>query len=259
MNYFQPYALPLDENIVAAWDSQVAEAADSPWLAQALATRGANLFPRFAARYAELRALPRGARRALQRQLTRSSGLAIPSEWQRKLAGTLAGAALLLALGHGTAQSGTITVTTTKPAINSGDTLCSLIEAIVNANAGGLTHPDCPNAAPGANTIQLPANKTNTLTASFNTYYGSATGLPLITSPITIEGPGTIARKTTGPQFRLLAVGSGGDLTLKNVTLKGGRTTTSGGAVYNSGNLTVDHSTISGNRANPDPTIKLRK
>jgi hypothetical protein len=85
MNYFQAYLPSLDEAIVAAWDSQIAEAAEAPWLAQVLTTKGAELFPRFASRYAELRALPRGARRALQRQLARSGELAIPAEWQRKL------------------------------------------------------------------------------------------------------------------------------------------------------------------------------
>jgi len=57
MNYFQAYLPSLDEAIVAAWDSQVAEAAETPWLAQALATKSADLFPRFAASYAKLRAL----------------------------------------------------------------------------------------------------------------------------------------------------------------------------------------------------------
>jgi hypothetical protein len=64
MNYFQLYLPPLDDAIVAAWDSQIAEAAETPFLAQALA-QNADLFPRFAACYAQLRALPRGARTAL--------------------------------------------------------------------------------------------------------------------------------------------------------------------------------------------------
>lgn len=82
MNYFQPYLPPLDDAIVAAWDSQIAEAAETPFLAQALA-QSADLFPRFAACYAQLRALPRGARRALQRQLARSGELtAVPPEWR---------------------------------------------------------------------------------------------------------------------------------------------------------------------------------
>lgn len=51
MNYFQPYLPPLDDVIVAAWDSQIAEAAETPLLTRALA-QSAELFPRFAACYA---------------------------------------------------------------------------------------------------------------------------------------------------------------------------------------------------------------
>jgi len=78
MNYFQPYLPPLDDAIVAAWDSQIAEAAETPLLAQALA-QSAEIFPRFAACYAQMR--------ALQRQLARSQALAaFPSE-RRQSAG----------------------------------------------------------------------------------------------------------------------------------------------------------------------------
>ena len=109
MNYFQPYPLPADETIVAAWNSQVAQAAKTPHLAEVLARAGRELFPRFADCYAQLRTLPRGARRALQRQLALSQDLAAILRdclhgqtghvTQQKLARTLAGAALLLALG----------------------------------------------------------------------------------------------------------------------------------------------------------------
>jgi hypothetical protein len=250
MNYFQAYLPSLDQAIVAAWESQVAEAAETAWLAQALATRSAELFPRFAAAYAQLRKLPRGARRALQCRLARP----LAPEWQRKLAGSLAGAALLLALGHGTAHANDITVETNKPAINSADGLCSLIEAIENANdmVDGTVHPECdPGDATGADRILLPANKTITLTsANVPNYYGPV-GLPLINTAITIEGTGgsKIARKKTGPAFRLMAVSDTGDLTLRNVTLSGGRTTDVGGGVFNYGTLTVDNSTITGNKA----------
>ena len=61
MNYFQTYSLSPDEAIIAAWDSQLAEAADTPCPAEALTAQSSELFPRFAACYAQLRALPRGA------------------------------------------------------------------------------------------------------------------------------------------------------------------------------------------------------
>ena len=76
MNYFDLYSSYPDRTIAAAWDSQVKEADQTPWLAGTLTECGGELFARFAACYAELRALPRGARRALQRRLARSSELA---------------------------------------------------------------------------------------------------------------------------------------------------------------------------------------
>ena len=83
MNYFDLYSSYPDRTIAAAWDSQVKEADKTPWLAGTLTECGDELFARFAACYAELRALPRSARRALQRRLARSSELG------RDLAGIL--------------------------------------------------------------------------------------------------------------------------------------------------------------------------
>ena len=76
MNYFDLYSSYPDPTIAAAWDSQVKEAEKTPWLADILTDVGSELFARFAACYAELRALPRSARRALQRRIARSSELA---------------------------------------------------------------------------------------------------------------------------------------------------------------------------------------
>ena len=180
MNYFDLYSSYPDHTIAAAWDSQVKEADKSPWLADTLTECGDELFARFAACYAELRALPRGARRALQRQLARSSELAaILPEYlqqggrrlQHRMAWSLAGAALLLALGQGVATAATITVTTNDPRIIP-DGQCSLVEAIVNANNDAATHADCP-AGSGADTIVLPANANVTLSnAAGTTQYG---------------------------------------------------------------------------------------
>jgi hypothetical protein len=247
MNYLRPFSLPADETILAAWDSQVAHAAaDGPFLAVALSRAGRDVFPRFAVYYSELRALPRGARRALQRQLARSrEPAAIPPIWQRKLAGSLAGAALLLALAQG-AQAATITVNTTIPKINSSDGICSLIEAIINANDDAATHSDCV-AGSGADVIQLPAASTHTVTNKFTNYFG-ATGLPTITSEITIEGNGGKIAGKKGASFRLIAVESSGDLTLSDVTVSGG-SQNHGGAIFNYGTLTINDSTITGSKA----------
>ena len=217
MNYFDLYSSYPDRTIAAAWDSQVKEADKTPWLADTLTECGDELFARFAACYAELRALPRSARRALQRQLARSSELAaILPEYlqqggrrlQHRMAWSLAGAALLLALGQGVATAATITVTTNNPNIMS-DGQCSLIEAIVNANNDAATHADCA-AGSGADTIVLPANANVMLSAVYGRTYGqfgNPVGLPPITSRITIEGNGaTIARQENAPAFGLMAV-----------------------------------------------------
>src|SRR5215813_1460370 len=186
MNYLNLSSSYPDPTIAAAWDSQAKEADKTPWLADTLTERGGELFARFAACYAELRALPRGVRRALQRRLARSSGLAaiLPEYLQRggrrlqhRMAWSLAGAALLLALGQGVATAATITVTTNDPNIVA-DGQCSLIEAIVNANNDAATFPDCA-AGSGADTIVLPANSNVALTNSNATVYGSPVGLPL--------------------------------------------------------------------------------
>jgi len=272
MNYFDLYSSYPDRTIAAAWDSQVKAADNTPWLTDTLAECGDELFARFAACYAELRALPRGARRALQRRIARSSELAatLPEylqqggrKLQHRMAWSLAGAALLLALGQGVATAATITVTTDNPNITA-DGRCSLIEAIINANNDAATHADCP-AGSGADTIVLPASANLTLSAVDNTTFGP-TGLPVITSRITIEGNGaTIARQVKAPAFSLMVVTGSGDLTLHHLTLSGSGayaglrnygtasikdsviSGNSESGVFNRGTLTIENSSISAN------------
>jgi hypothetical protein len=263
MDYFTLYSSYPDHTIAAAWDSQVKEADKNPRLADTLIERGDELFSRFAACYAELRALPRGARRALQRRLARSGELAaiLPEYLQRggrrlqhRMAWSLAGAALLLALGQGVGTAATITVTTNDPNI-AADGECSLIEAIVNANNDAATFPDCA-AGNGADTIVLPANANIAVSNAYPTptlLYLGPVGLPPISSRITIEGNGaTIARQGSAPDFTLIFVKGNnsiggapptpGDLTLQYVTLSGGEI-----GLENFGTVSIKNSIISGN------------
>src|SRR5215475_4794570 len=175
MNYLDLYSSYPDRVIAGSWDSHFKELEKFPWLADTLAESGGDLLSRFTACYAELSALPRGARRALQRRLAQSSEIAaiLPEclqqggrRLQHRMAWSLAGAALLLALGQEPATAATITVTTSNPNI-AADGQCSLIEAIVNANNDAATFPDCP-AGSGADTISLPAGSTITLTTANN-------------------------------------------------------------------------------------------
>jgi len=238
MDYLRPYAFPADQAVLAAWDSEISRLTDEPAVGEALSASGRELFAHFAAAYDELRRMPRGVRRALQRELARSA----PS-WKAKLATSLAGAALLLALSQGTASAATITVNTLIPNIKA-DGKCSIIEAIVNANNDAATHADCA-AGSGADVIQLPALGTIKVTKSFANYHGR-NGLPAITSDITISGNGAKILGKFG--FRLFAVKSSGDLTLDNVTLSGG-SEYRGGVILNYGTLTLTDATVTNGRA----------
>ena len=254
MDYFKLYPHRLDESAIAVWDAELKA------ISQELLERcGRELLPSFIASYKSLRALPRGARRSIQRQLARSREIsslvreqfhdASAAKLQRQLAGSLAGAALLLALGRGVGEAATITVTTNIPTIVA-DGKCSLIEAIINANNDAATHPDCA-AGSGADTIVLPAKNTHSVNSALAgaDFYG-ANGLPLISSAITIEGNGgRISRPKNDTLYRLIAVTNTGDLTLNNLTLSGGRQYF-GGAIINGGTLTISAATISGAAAN---------
>jgi hypothetical protein len=222
-----PHPSILDASVRAAWQTQLAAAVNTPSLLPALMHRQSELLPSFAAYYTQLRALPRRVRRALQRQ------------WRLPLAGV----ALLLALEQQPVQAATISV---------GGS-CTLVNAITAANTDMATG-GCP-AGSGADTIVLPASSTQTLTEGNNSTYG-ATGLPVISSVITIAGQGsTIVRDSGAPAFRIVAVNSTGDLTLQETTVSGGIAPAlspydvrNGGGVANyGGTLTVLNSTISGN------------
>jgi hypothetical protein len=131
---------------------------------------------------------------------------------QRRLKLGLAGVALLLVLCLAPLPALAGTITV-------NGTTCSLANAITTANTG-----------------------TNT---------GGATGLPNVTSAITIEGNGhTISRSISAVDlFRILLVTWKGNLTLQHATISGGSTADRGGGIENIGTLTVQSSTLSGNSA----------
>ena len=71
------------------------------------------------------------------------------------------------------------------------------------------------SAGSGADTLILQNSSAHTLTTVNNSTYGP-TGLPVISSQITIEGHNsTIERDSGAPNFRIFAVNSSGDLTLQ--------------------------------------------
>lgn len=221
-------------------------AADRGWLAGLLLRRGGEWLPRFALYYRQLARRPRGWRRTLR----------------RKLAVTVGGAALLLALagpvGPGSAApdrpAAIISVVDGEVAdVTNGQ--CSLIEAILNADATGAgeLRPDCAAGdLTGPDTVSLPTNGEFILTAAHNEQFGP-NGLPVIASAVTIEGNGATIRRGPGaPHFRIMAVASSGSLTLRNAILSDGwayNGDSKGGGILSYGSLDLSDCTISGNTA----------
>ncbi|MGQ0593496.1 MAG: choice-of-anchor Q domain-containing protein [Gammaproteobacteria bacterium] len=193
-----------------------------------------DLFRRFADHYLPLRALPRRARRALE----------------RRRAGSIAALALLLALGEAPAWAATI------PVDGIG---CTLVEAITTANSdspvGGCT------GGSGADTIVLAAGSTHTLMSPIPDDSLGYSGLPLVTSPITIEGNGSTVRRENGaPDFRVFTVRRPGQLTLRSTTVSGGKLQGLGGGLFDvdlqgggllvyEGVAVLENSTVTGNIA----------
>ena len=123
-------------------------------------------------------------------------------------AGLGGGLALALAAGPAAQASTTVSVPCSGPA---GGT-AGLIAAISAANANG-----------GA-TINLAAGCTYQLTAADNTSPTlGGNGLPVITSPITLNGSGTTIAGNDST-FRILQVSGTGNLTVQGLTITGGNT-----------------------------------
>ena len=217
-------------SVAAAWQGQVTRMQQQPWLFQTVLQQGRDIFPRFSQYYQKLSALPRKTRRALKSKFARS----------------LAGAALLLALSPSASPAGT---TINVPA---GDTT-ALIDAITAANSEMGSYV-------GADTIVLETG-TFSFSAADNTTYFSGNALPVITSEIVIEGQGSVLERSGGPEFRLIAVGRAGDLTLKESTITGGDVNDAferGGGLFvaggqtgteTGGRLALLDSTVTGNTA----------
>lgn len=116
--------------------------------------------------------------------------------------------------------------------------------------AGLIAAIDTANSDAAADTINLAAGGTYTLTVVEDPAQNGPVGLPLITSQITISGnAATIERSSAGgtPVFRLLTVDDFGDLSLNDVTVTGFVADSAGGAISNHGALTLTNSTVSGN------------
>jgi CSLREA domain-containing protein len=119
---------------------------------------------------------------------------------------------------------------------------CSLREAIIAANA-----------APGADTITLPAG-TYTLTIGGTGEDGAATGdLDIAggaSGALTINGAGAPTTIIHGDGLdRVFQVQSDATVSMSGVTIENGSGTNVGAGIFSSGALTIDRSTIRGNNA----------
>ena len=133
------------------------------------------------------------------------------------------------------------------------DGVCTLPEAIDNANDDAMTHADC---ATGILADDIVLTGDVTLTSRNNGAPGSGNGLPVITTVMTIEGGDfTIARDGGSEPFRIFRLQIDGDLTLNDVTVTGGliantsSISVGGGIFNNGGTLTMNNSTLSNSTA----------
>lgn len=128
---------------------------------------------------------------------------------------------LVLAFAASAAQAQTITVTTLSDELTTNG-LCSLREAITNANAHSQVDPDCPAGAVGSNTITF--NRSGTITL------GSA--LPSIGGDLVVDGSGQSVTIDGAGAYQIFTVGNNESLTLHDLTVTGGTSTSllAGGA-----------------------------
>jgi CSLREA domain-containing protein len=137
-----------------------------------------------------------------------------------------------------------ITVNTISDSSGSGDGLCSLREAINNANSPGTdtTGSDCAMGT-GTDTINFSVSGTitlgSTLPAIANTSPGS----------LTIDGTGQAITIDGAGAYRVLIVNRGATLNLNHLTIAHGASIGPGGGISNDGILTIDSNTLSGNSA----------
>ena len=147
--------------------------------------------------------------------------------------------AIALAAAPATARAKTITVNTLTDEATAGDRLCSLREAINNANsATDTTDGDCV-AGTGDDVIDFKVEGTITLTST----------LPEIIHTLKIDGGGQIAIQGTFTSLQVLLVSSGATLEVDNLTIENGDAGIGAAIDDEGGTLTVRNSTFSNNTA----------
>ncbi|MGH7264429.1 MAG: CSLREA domain-containing protein, partial [Candidatus Rokuibacteriota bacterium] len=168
--------------------------------------------------------------------------------------GRLAAIANLTLIGlASTGQAATIQVTTEADVLDGADGLCSLREAIVNANDNAATFGSCAagETAPAVDTIELPAG-TYVLAIAGADEDAAATGDLDVLDHLVIQGAGAADTILDGNQLdRVLEVHPGANLDVARVTIRNGRVDGFGGGmqIRGSGTVTVRDSMVTGNSA----------
>lgn len=200
------------QTVQSLWIEQLQQNQENSILARTLWQDGRNLYQRFQNSYQRLLALPRKWRRAIQ----------------RKIAPSLAAAALALALGTFSIRA------VPMAAINVDGVTCTLADAITAANTDTAVN-GCA-AGNGDDEINLQIDVT--LSADLPPIYSN---IILNGNDHTIDGVDT---------YRALNVTSPINLTINDTTITGGFTTEDGGGLKNNdGTVVINDSTISGNSA----------
>ena len=171
-------------------------------------------------------------------------------------AGALSGAGLAATPAR---AATTVMVNTTSDEVTPADGACSLREAILYAeNLNGST-TDCGTWATGTTTIIVPAGHYNLVPdGDAHLVIGYAAPGPIVIIGAGLGTFGTII-DAQGHSPRLLLVGAGENVTIKNLTLQGGvaygggvsstpASLGDGGGIDNLGTLTLDDVAVTGNQ-----------
>lgn len=134
---------------------------------------------------------------------------------------------------------------------------CSAKSAVFNIAAGDvdglIAAIDQANSNHEANTINLTFSTYTLRTAVWQAVDNEcdAAGLPIINGNILIEGNGATIERAgfpRGPYFRIFFVSrAGGELILRNLTVRNGAVCGSGGGIFNMGQLTLFSTAVTGN------------
>ncbi|MGH7923584.1 MAG: choice-of-anchor Q domain-containing protein, partial [Candidatus Binatus sp.] len=137
-----------------------------------------------------------------------------------------------------------IVVNTMSDSSTSGDHLCSLREAINNANSPGTdtTGGDCA-VGTGNDTIAFSVSGTISLTSALPAIANTSSGR------LTIDATGQTITIDGASKYQVLIVNSGATLDLNNLTIADGNTAGAGGGIRNDGILTVTNCTFANNKA----------